>query len=109
EIPDQYMKEIREKQIAAETNLTNKYLEETKKSDAAVKKEQTAIEQKVKDVEYETQKMVTAIDTEASNIKTLNAAEIEKLNQEYQAKIADIDAQRALEVGTAKNDVTKLM
>jgi hypothetical protein len=108
DIPDQYMKEIRDKQIAAETNLTNKYLEETKRSDAEVKKEQTTIEKKVKDVGYETQKMVTAIDTEASNIKTLNAAEIERLDQEYQAKIAAIDAQSTLEVGTAKNDVTKL-
>jgi hypothetical protein len=109
DISDQYMKEIRDKQIAAETNLTNKYLEETKKSDAEAKKEQTNIEKKVKDVGYETQKMVTALDTEASNIKTLNEAEIENLNQEYKAKIAALEAQRTIEVGTAKNDVTKMV
>jgi hypothetical protein len=108
EIPEQYMKQIREKQIAAETNLTNKFREETNKSNADVAKEETAIEQKVKDVEYETLKMTTALDTEAKNIATLNEAEIEKLNQEFQAKIAALDAQKTLEVGKAKTEVTTL-
>src|SRR6266852_4017501 len=108
EIPEQYMKQIRDKQIAAETNLTNKFREETNKSNAEVAKEESAIEQKVKDVEYETQKMVTALDTEAKNIASLNEAEIERLNQEFQARIAALDAQKSLEVGKAKTDVTKL-
>jgi hypothetical protein len=107
-IPDDYMKEIRDKQIAAETNLTNKYREETAKSDAQVKTEQAMIEQKVKQVEYETAKLVTALDTEASNVTSLNAAEVEKLNQEYQAKIAEIDAQAYTELSKAKTDITKL-
>jgi SPFH domain / Band 7 family len=108
DIPEQYMKQIRDKQIAAETNLTNKFREDTNKSNAEVAKEESAIEAKVKDVEYETQKMVTALDTEAKNITSLNEAEIEKLNQEFQAKIAALDAQKSLEVGKAKTDVTKL-
>jgi hypothetical protein len=108
EIPETYMKQIRDKQIAAETNLTNKFREDTNKSNADVAKEESAIEQKVKDVEYETQKMTTALDTEAKNIASLNEAEIEKLNQEFQAKIAALDAQKTLELGKAKTDVTKL-
>src|SRR5262249_22382799 len=107
-IPDQYMKEIRDKQIAAETNLTNKYREETANSNDEVTKQQTMVEQKVKQVEYETAKLVTALDTEASNVTSLNAAEVEKLNQEYQAKIAEIDAQAFTELSKAKTDITKL-
>jgi hypothetical protein len=108
EIPPEYMKQIRDKQIAAETNLTNKFREDKNKSNAEVAKEESAIEQKVKEVEYETQKMVTAIDTEAKNIASLNEAEIEKLSQEFLAKIAALDAQKSLEIGKAKTDVTKL-
>src|SRR5260370_24104294 len=102
------MKQMRVQQNGAETNRTNKFREETGKSNADVAKEELAIEQKVKDMEYETQKMVTALDTEAKNIASLNEAEIEKLNQEFQAKIAALDAQKSLEVGKAKTDVTKL-
>jgi hypothetical protein len=108
EIPPEYMKQIRDKQIAAETNLTNKFREDRYKSNAEVAKEESAIENKVNEVEYETKKMVTAIDTEAKNIASLNEAEIEKLNQEFQAQIAALDAQKSLEIGKAKTDVTKL-
>jgi hypothetical protein len=108
EIPPEYMKQIRDKQIAAETNLTNKFREDRNRSDADVAKEESAIEKKVNEVEYETKKMVSAIDTEAKNIASLNEAEIEKLNQEFQAKIAALDAQKILEIGKAKTDVTKL-
>src|SRR5262249_2807454 len=54
EIPETYMKEKRDKQIAAETQLTNTVQETTAESDADVKREQQMIERKVKEVEYET-------------------------------------------------------
>ena len=92
DIPDNYMKQVRDKQIATETKLTNKVKEATKKSDSEVNQEEKMIEQKAKEVEYETKKLVAAIDVEVDNTQKITEAEIEKMQAEYQAKIAQIEA-----------------
>ena len=108
EIPDQYMKEIRDKQIAIETNITNQAKEAAALSDNMVQRVKSMVEQKIKEAEADTKRLVAAIDTEVENQSSRNEAEIEKMTAEYKAKIAGIDADRTRVLGTAKNDVTKL-
>lgn len=108
EIPDQYMKEIRDKQIAVETNITNQAKEAAALTDNAVERVKSMVEQKIKEVEADTKRLVAAIDTEVENQASRNEAEIEKITAEYKAKIAAIDADRTRVLGTAKNEVTRL-
>jgi hypothetical protein len=108
EIPDTYMKEKRDKQIAAETRLTNEVKEKTAQSDAEVKREQQMIEQKVKLVEAETQRLVAGINIEAENIQSKTEAQIEKMRAEFQAKIAELQAQEKTVLGQADADVKRL-
>jgi hypothetical protein len=107
-IPDTYMKEKRDKQLAEETRRTNLVQEVTAQSDAEVKREQELIEQKVKEVEYETQKMVTAIETEGKTLATKTDAEIERMKAEYQARIGEITAQQTKILGTVEAEVKRL-
>src|SRR5262249_40930239 len=108
DIPEVYMKQIRDRQIAEETKRTNSVQEITKKSDADVNKEEKMIEQKEKEVEAETKKIVAAIDIEVENTQSITEAEIEKLKAEYQAKIAALDAQQKRVLSEAETQMTKL-
>jgi hypothetical protein len=108
EIPDTYMKQVRDRQIANETKLTNAVQEATKKSDAEVNQEEKMIEQKAKEVDYETKKLVAAIDIEVDNTQKITEAEIEKVRAEYQAKIAQIEADQKRVTSEAETTVTKL-
>jgi hypothetical protein len=107
-IPDTYMKEKRDKQIAAETRLTNQVQEVTAQSDADVKREQQLIEQKVKEVEYETKRLVAGIDVEVENTQSKTDAEIKKMQAEYQAKIAELQRQEKTLLGEAEAEGKKL-
>jgi hypothetical protein len=108
DIPENYMKEKRDKQIAAETRLTNTVQQATAQSDAEVKREQQMIEQKVKEVEYETKRLVAGIDVDVETLQTKTEAEIDKMRAEYQAKIAELQAQEKLALGEADAQVKKL-
>ncbi|HZT80421.1 MAG TPA: SPFH domain-containing protein, partial [Gemmataceae bacterium] len=108
EIPDTYMKQVRDRQIANETKLTNEVQQATRKSDSEVNQEEKMIEQKAKEVEYETKKLVAAIDVEVENTQKITEAEIEKLRAEYQAQIARIEAEQKRVTSEAQTQVTKL-
>jgi hypothetical protein len=108
EIPNSYMKPIRDKQIANETKETNKVQEATAQSEADVRREQQMVEQKVKEVEYETKRLVANIDVEVENIQKKTEAELEALRFEYQAKIAVIEAQQKKALSEAETEVKKL-
>ena len=107
-IPESYLKPIRDKQIAAETELTNKAKEVTAQSVAEVEREEQMIEQKMVEVQAATLRLVAGIDREAQNVETKNQGEISKLKAEYDAKIADLDAKRTQVLGGADATVTKL-
>jgi len=107
-IPENYLRPIREKQIAAETELTNRAKEATAQSEADVEREQKLIDQRAAEVAAETQRMVAGIDREVENTTTRVAAEIEKVEAEFDAKIAALDAQRVQVMGEAKANVTEL-
>lgn len=108
DIPEAYMKPIRDKQIAAETKLTNTVKEATARSDADVKREEEMVDQKLKEVQAETKRLVAGIDIEVENLTSRTDAEIEKLRAEYQAQIATIEAAQKRVLAEAETEVTRL-
>src|SRR5262249_32279674 len=64
DIPEEYLKPIRDKQIAAETQLTTKAMELTAETDNEVEREQRMIQQEVAQVEAKTKMLVAALDQE---------------------------------------------
>jgi hypothetical protein len=106
-IPENYLKPIRDKQIAAETQITTKAKEATAQSEAEVERETQLIAQRQAEVAAETAKLVAAIDREVENTKVRTESEVEKLKAEYDAQIAALDAQRTQVTGEAKAEVEK--
>jgi hypothetical protein len=107
-IPEEYLKPIRDKQIAAETQITTRAKEVTAETENEVEREQRMIEQEVAKVEAETKLLVANVDQEVKNITVRTEAEIEKMKAEYGSKIATLDAERAKVMGQAETEVTKL-
>jgi hypothetical protein len=108
DIPEEYLKPIRDKQIASETQVTNKAKEATAQSEAEVEREQQMILQRVAEVEAETKRLVAGIDRDVQNITSLTEAEIEKTKADYAARIAKLDAEQKQVVGEADANVKKL-
>lgn len=106
-IPENYLEPIRDKQIAAETQITTKAKEATAQSEADVERETQLIGQRVAQVAAETAKLVAAIDREVKNTEVRTESEIEKLKAEYDAQIAALDAQRIQLTGEAEAEVAK--
>lgn len=107
-IPETYLQPIRDKQIAAETERTNKAKEATAQSEADVEREQQLIKQREAEVEADTLRLVAELDRDVENLGTGVEAEVEKLKADYGAKIALLDAQRTQLVGEAEANVVKL-
>jgi hypothetical protein len=107
-IPEEYLKPIRDKQIASETQLTTKAKELTAETENDVEREQRTIEQEVAKVEAETKLLVANIEQEVKNITVRTEAEIEKMKSEYGSKIATLDAERTKVLGQAEAEVSKL-
>jgi hypothetical protein len=108
DIPEQYLKPIRDKQIAAETQLTTKALELTAETDNQVERERRMIQQEVAKVEAETKLLVANVDQEVKNLTVQTEAEIEKMKADYGSKIAALDAERTRILGQTEAEVTKL-
>lgn len=107
-IPDSFLKPKRDKQLADETRTTNLAKEETARSDAAVERERSLIDQEVKKIEAETLQMVALIEQDIENLTAQTDAEITKMKNEYDAKIADIEAERKRVTAQAESEATKL-
>ena len=107
-IPEVYLKPIRDKQIAAETEITNKAKEITAQTVADVEREQQMIAQRVTEVEANTAKLVAAIDREVENIQTRTQSEIDKTKAEFDARIAALDSRRTQLMGGAEAQVKQL-
>ena len=108
DIPEQYLKPIRDKQIAAETQLTTKAKEVTAETENAVEGEERKIQQEVEKVQALTKQLVANIDQEVKNVKIRTDAEVEKMKAEYGSKIATLDAQKTKLIGQTEAEVTKL-
>jgi len=107
-IPESYLKPIRDKQIAAETEITNKAKGATAQSEAEVEREQRMIAQRAAEVAAQTLRIVAGIDRDAENIVTRTEAEITKLKADYAAQMAKLDSQRIEVEGRAGAEVTRL-
>jgi hypothetical protein len=108
EIPDRYLKSIRDKKIAEETQETNKAKQLTAQSAVEVERERQMITQEVAKVEADTKLQVESIDQEIKNVTTRTDAEIKKLKGEYAARIADLDSQRTKVTGETEALVKKM-
>jgi hypothetical protein len=108
DIPEVYLKPIREKQIAAETQLTTKAMEVTAETDNEVEREQRMIQQEVSKVEASTKLLVANVDQQVKNLTVQTEAEIEKLKADYGSKIATLDAERTRLMGQTEAEVTKM-
>jgi uncharacterized membrane protein YqiK len=107
-IPDEFLKQKRERQLAAETRITNEAKEKTAQSDAEVERERRMIDQRVRKVQAETGKLVAEVDQQVKNLEALTEAEVEKLKADYNAQMANLDAQRQLVLGGAEAEVKTL-
>ena len=108
EIPDNYMKPIRERQIAEETKRTNTVQQAAALSDAEVKAAEEMVDQKVQEVKYETKRLVANIDIEVENIGTQTDTEIEKLKAQYQNQIATVTSQQRTLLAQAESQAGTL-
>jgi len=107
-IPEAYLKPIREKQIARETELTNQAKQATAEALALVEREKRLVDQRVAQVQAETARLVAAIDRDVQNITTKTQAEIDKMKADYESEIATLDADRTRVLGESLAEVSKL-
>jgi hypothetical protein len=108
DIPEQYLKPIRDKQIAIETQLTTRAKEATAATDNEVERERSLIGQEVAKVEAQTKLLVANLDQQVKNITVQTDAEIERLKAEYGAKIAALEKERTILLGKATADVKQM-
>jgi len=108
-IPEEYLTPIRDKQVAAETEVTNQVKEATAESIADVERQEQMIAQRGIEVEAETKRLVATIDRDASNLATGTEAQIDKLKAEYDAKIAALVGQKTETLGAAEATVTQMI
>jgi hypothetical protein len=107
-IPETYLKPIRDKQIAHETQITNKAKEETAQIEAQVEIEKQTVQQRVAEVEAETARLVAAVDRDVQNLTSKTQTEIDKMKAEYEAKMAALDAERTQLLGQTEAEVTRM-
>jgi regulator of protease activity HflC (stomatin/prohibitin superfamily) len=107
-IPQEFLKQKSEKQMAAESKLTNEARELTAQSEADVEREKSMVKQAVAKVEAETERLVAGINREKENVMSRTDAEVEEMKAKYGAQIALLDAERKTVLGTAEAEATRL-
>lgn len=107
-IPDNFLEQKRERQLATETRLTSEALTETAEEAAKVAEAKRTIEQATKQVQAETERLAAGIDQETKNITIQVEADIEALKAKYGAQIAELDAERTRLLGEAEAQVKTL-
>ena len=107
-IPEPFLKQQRDKQIAVETKTTTEARQETQETDNKVALEKSTIAQAEQKVKAETKRLVAGIDQERENIASEVEAQVKELEASYAARMAKLDAERTRVTGDAKNDATKL-
>ncbi len=108
-IPDAFLSPKRDEQLAKEKAETQKELTITAETDNDVTAAEQTILLEVAKVEAQTEQMVAAIDREAINLTVITEAEVEKLQDEYAAKIAILESERTELLGTAKAESKKIV
>jgi hypothetical protein len=101
-IPDNFLQQKRDRQLAVETAQTSQAMKETAQTKAEVARAKSMIDQATKKVQAETERLVASINRETDNIKVQTEAEIEGLKASYGTKIAVKDNERTKVLGQAK-------
>ena len=107
-IPDNLLVPIRQSFVAKEKERTAKVQEETRRSAAALEREERLIEQRRQEVKAETKALVQQIAAETDRTIEEIHAETRRLVAEKQQAIAKLDAQRTELLGKAKAEVTRM-
>jgi hypothetical protein len=107
-IPENFLKQKRDRQLAVETKVTSEALTETAQTEAEVTRAQKMIDQAEAKVKAETERLVAGIDRETENIKIQTEAEIEGLKAKYGAQIAELEAERTRLLGKAESEAKTL-
>jgi hypothetical protein len=108
-IPDAFLKPKRDEQLAKEKGITQKELTLTAETHNKVVAAQQKIELEVAKVEATTAQMVAAIGREVDNLKITTDAAVEKLQDEYAARIAILNADRTECLGRAEAASKKMV
>ena len=107
-IPEAFLKQQRDKQIAIETKTTTEARQETQESDNKVALEKSTIDQAEQTVKAGTKRLVAGIDQERENVTSEVEAQVKELESSYAAKMAKLDAERTRVTGNAKNAAVKM-
>jgi hypothetical protein len=107
-IPEAFLQQKRDRQLAIEMQETNKAKQEMASSEAIVQREKSMVQQSEIKVQAETAALVAGIERDVENLTSLTEAEIEKLKATYSARTAQLDADRRKTIGEAEAEVTKL-
>ncbi|MBE6369343.1 MAG: hypothetical protein E7056_04185 [Lentisphaerae bacterium] len=93
-IPENILKPIQEASLAVEQNLTNYSLQETAKIEAELNSQTAMIDQKRKEIEQETRKIVAEIEAEQRQAVRMIAAETDLEVAKLQLQRSQMDAAR---------------
>ncbi|NBV46032.1 MAG: hypothetical protein EBR86_10440 [Planctomycetia bacterium] len=108
DIPEEYLKQVRDKQIATQRTLTNKAKEATAKTHAEVEEAKQMVELEVKKVEAETKRLVAVLDSQVENLQATTEGELERMRAVTQAEVAMLEGQRDRLTGEAAAEGEKL-
>jgi hypothetical protein len=108
EIPDTYLKQVRETQLNTQKALTAKAKEVTAQTSREVEKAKKTVEQEVEGVNAKTKSLVALIDNEVQNLKDRTQAELKRMRDANEAEIAKLSAERDRVLGKAKAEATAL-
>lgn len=108
-IRDEFLKPKREEQLAKEKAETQKELTITAQTTNDVVAAEQTITLEVAKVDAMTEQMVAAIEREVSNLTIVTEAEVEKLKDEYAARIAILESERTELLGRAEAESKKVV
>ncbi len=107
-IPEAFLKQQRDKQIAIETKTTTVARQETQEAENEVAREKGMIAQAVTLVEADTKRLVAGVGQERENVASEVEAQVKELQSSFAVKTAKLDAERTRATGDAKNAAVKL-
>jgi len=109
EVPQQILDPIQQTSIAVEQDLTNKERQNTARKQAELNTETTLIEQRRRQVEQETRKLVAEIKADQEKTVAEIQAETKRKAAEIATETANIAADTTRVLGTAKADALKMV
>ena len=108
DIPETYLEQVRDKQLATQKTLTNKAKEATAKTTAQVAEAKQMVELEVKKVEAETKRLVALLDGQVVNLEATTEGNLEQMRAKNQAEVAKLDGERSRLTGEAEAAAQKL-